>query len=145
MGQGLDLNKHEDIAKLNGKTYAYCYLIRDFSIKNISKDNIIIHAVYVEDKKYQFDGDVLVESGKSIWIKTTQNSLVLSPNLLTEIKLTCLDLLGNEYSFRCELRQTLNHSVYGFEAEINGVTYKGYNVEYNVTRIGLPNYIEKRS
>ena len=69
MRQGFDFSKQEDIKKLNGKTYAYCYLISDLPIKNISKDNVIINALYVDDKTYKFDGDVLVESGKSIWIK----------------------------------------------------------------------------
>ena len=143
MGQGLDLNNKEDIAKLNGRPYAYCYLIGDFPIKNISKDNIIIDAIYVEGTKFQFDGDVLVESGKSIWVKTTQNSYVLSPNMLKEIKLSCLDLLGNEYIFNCELVQISNHSNYAFEQDIDGITYKGYSVEYLVAKIGLPNLNKK--
>ncbi len=143
MGQGLDLNNKEDVAKLKGRPYAYCYLIGDFPIKNISKDNIIINAIYVEGTKFQLDGDVLVESGKSIWVKTTQKSCVLSPNLLKEIKLSCLDLLGNEYIFNCELSPILNHSYYAFEQEVDGITYRGYNIEYNITRIGLPYISEK--
>ena len=138
MGQGLDFSKQEDIKKLNRKTYAYCYLISDLPIKNISKDNIIINALYVDDKIYKFDGDVLVESGKSIWIKTTQNSYVISPDKLNEVKLSCFDLLGNEYLFDCELSLKYDSASYTFEQDIQGITYKGYSVEYNIDRIGLP-------
>ena len=142
-GQGLDFDKKEDLAKLNKKHF-YCYKINNFSVKNISKDCIIIESIVVDDKEYVFSGDKLVESGKSTWVKTTENWLVNSANILRSIKLKCKDLIGNSYLLNCVFEVAYPNGLCHIETEIDNIIYKGWDVEYSISRIDLPEFIQTK-
>ena len=142
-GQGLDFDKQQDLDKLTNNKF-YCYKINDFPIKNLSKDCIIIESIVVDGEEHIFYGDKLVESGKSIWIKTTENWYVNSANILKSIQLKCVDLIGNSYLLNCKFQYDYPHGFCQVETEIDGVIYKGWNIEYSIARIELPYFVQKK-
>jgi len=142
-GQGLDFDKKQDLEKLSNNKF-YCYKINDFSVKNLSRECIIIESIVVDGEERIFNGDKLVESGKSTWVKTTENWLVNSANILKSIKLKCKDLIGNSYFLNCKFEYDYPHGFYQVETEIEGITYKGWNIEYSVSRIDLPELLQEQ-
>ena len=142
-GQGLDFDKKQDLEKLSNNKF-YCYKINDFSVKNLSRECIIIESIVVDGEERIFYGDKLVESGKSTWVKTTENWLVNSANILKSIKLKCKDLIGNSYFLNCKFEYDYPHGFYQVETEIEGITYKGWNIEYSVSRIDLPELLQEQ-
>ena len=142
-GQGLDFDKKQDLEKLSNNKF-YCYKINDFSVKNLSRECIIIESIVVDGEERIFYGDKLVESGKSTWVKTTENWLVNSANILKSIKLKCKDLIGNSYSLNCKFEYDYPHGFYQVETEIEGIKYKGWNIEYSVSRIDLPELLQEQ-
>lgn len=81
---------------------------------------------------------------KSTWVKTTENWLVNSANILKSIQLKCKDLIGNFYLLNCKFEYHYPHGFYQVETEIDGITYKGWNIEYSVCRIDLPELLQEQ-
>ena len=103
-----------------------------------------ILSIVVDDKEYVFSGDKLVESGKSTWVKTTENWLVNSANILRSIKLKCKDLIGNSYLLNCVFEVAYPNGLSHIETEIDNIIYKGWDVEYSISRIDLPEFIQTK-
>lgn len=88
-----------------------------------------------------FSGDKLVESGKSILIKTTENWVVNSETMLNSIQLKCKDLIGNSYLLDCKFKHIEPLEFRYLETVIDGVIYKGLNMEYSIKSIDLPTLV----
>lgn len=140
-GSGLDLHKQTDLEKLINNQF-YSYRISNFPIKNLSKDCIIIESIIVDDIEHIFYGDKLIESGKSIWIKTTEHSFINACNKIKCIQLKCKDLLHNDYLLNCSFECLSPSNPSFMETEIAGQKYTGWIVEYWINKIDLPEYLE---
>lgn len=140
-GQGESFDKREDLEKITNNTF-YCYKINDFSVKNISNEFIIIESIIVDKEEFVFLGDKIVESGQTVCVKTTENWLVNSAKILTNIQLKCRDLIGNTYLLNCEFDRKYPYGIQHIETEIDNVVYKVWDVEYSISRIDLPEFIQ---
>jgi len=140
----LNFDNPEDLTKLTNNRF-YCYIIKNFSVKNISKNCIILESIIVDGKEYIFSENKLVESEQSILVKTTGNYPVNSKTLLNSIQLKCKDLIENSYILDCKYKYKFSHDFPYFETEIDGIIYKGFNVEYTIDNIDLPMLVKEKN
>lgn len=138
----LDLENPNDLAKINNKVF-YQINVKDFVIKNISKENIILKGIVVYGDFHVFSKQEILEPNKYCRIKASNNWALCVPNSDVQIVLIVNDVLENTYEIECNISKEFgNYS--RFETEINDEKYKGFNFDYHISSVDLPKLIETK-
>lgn len=135
---GLNLGSKKDVDKIKNNT-VYLYSIKNFNIKNVSESNIIIKAIIINDHKYDFE-NYLIEKCSVCEIKTTDNYSILLDENVHSVKMIVSDILMNEYYINCSF--SAEHYGYGKDVTDNGEEYNMIRLEYTITNISMPEFIE---
>ena len=139
---GLDFDKEEDLAKLNGNVFHFI-TIDDFEIKNISNSIVIINGIYIGKKYYELD-DVIIEKNHSCCIKTTENCIISMPSKIEFIRLKCSDIFGNGYEMECKFTCSIDSACpYIFVQPKSEMELQGISETYVINNISLPKLIQE--
>ena len=141
--KGLDFEKEEDIALFKNKVF-YSINIRNFDIKNISNENILLLGVSVRGKFYKFSSTEILEPNECCRVQTTNNWWIIVDDLEDEISLYIADVVRNTYKVKCCLShkiETTRHMI----VPVGEEEYKGVECSYIVTSVGLPKFIPRNT
>lgn len=138
--KGIDLE--QDSAKLKDRTF-YSISIKNFTIKNISETNIIMCGVMIDKIYYQFDSNLILESGESCSVCTTKNVCVNLAEEISEIFLVVQDILQNFYCLNCRIKSKVNVAMPYLTTRIHDEEYTGFRMDYQINSIELPALLTK--
>lgn len=139
--KGLDLEKEEDIALFKDNAY-FSINIKDFDIKNISNENIIIIGVSIRGKFYKFSTAEILEPNECCRVLTTNSRWIIVDELDDKFSLYVADVVGNTYKMECRVSHKSEDLQYQFKI-INEETYRWHRCSYIVTSVGLPKFIPR--
>lgn len=139
--KGLDLEKEEDIALFKDNVY-FSINIKDFDIKNISNENIIIIGVSIRGKFYKFSTAEILEPNECCRVLTTNSRWIIVDELDDKFSLYVADVVGNTYKMECRVSHKSEDLQYQFKI-INEETYRWHRCSYIVTSVGLPKFIPR--
>ena len=110
----------------------YAYLIDKISIKNSSNANCILKEFVVDDVNFSLNNNLILKD-EIFNLDITRNNYVNSLNLVKEIYISVLDVLGNTYYYKCDFK-----AHYEIEPIIVGNNIKVFRMIYKITNISLP-------
>ena len=141
--KGLDLEREEDVARFKDNSY-FSIDIKDFDIKNISNENILILGVLIGGKFYKFSTAEILESNGCCRVLTTNRQWIIVDALEDAFSLYIADTIGNAYKIKCCVSHKSEDLQYQFKT-INKETYRWYRCSYIVTSVGLPKFIPRNA
>ena len=141
--KGLDLEREEDVARFKDNSY-FSIDIKDFDIKNISNENILILGVLIGGKFYKFSTAEILEPNGCCRVLTTNRQWIIVDALEDAFSLYIADTIGNAYKIKCCVSHKSEDLQYQFKT-INKETYRWYRCSYIVTSVGLPKFIPRNA
>ncbi len=139
--KGLDFEKKEDLALLKNKVF-YSVNIKNFDIKNISSENIIIKGVFVHGKYHEFTAEEILEPNVGCRIQTTNNWCIPVAHTVNKLTLIVSDIIGNLYEIECHVAHKIETSRHQI-VTVGDEDYTGFECSYIVTSVGLPIFISQ--
>lgn len=139
--QLLDFDDEKSIAQIDEGTF-YGITIRDFIVKNVSSDNILLQGILLDDKFYNFDIKQLLEVNTACDIQTTDSQVFLSAKPLKRLLICVEDVIGNRYMLEGELCLHLE----GLPIKVTtkkGIEYQGFRYRYIIDNLALPILVEE--
>lgn len=139
--QLLDFDDEKSIAQIDEGTF-YGITIRDFIVKNVSSDNILLQGILLDDKFYNFDIKQLLEVNTACDIQTTDSQVFLSAKPLKRLLICAEDVIGNRYMIEGELCLHLE----GLPIKVTtkkGIEYQGFRYRYIIDNLALPILVEE--
>ena len=109
--------------------------INSFFVKNISTNNVILVGVRVNGELFKLVGDLVVESKEYIYFNLKTSFAIDSLKPIKSLQIICSDILGNIYSFDCEI---IICSQYSEERKKGDKFLIVPCLLYDITGIGLP-------
>ena len=132
---------NRDIHKKCDKKYYYSIQIKDFRIKNISSNPIIIYGILLDGDFLKFETSMILEQNGECNLQITGNNWFNSIETLKGVFIVLNDILGNQYKLKCKLSCDIKNG--WLEEEFEEGTYKIYSYIYAVEQVGIPELVIK--
>lgn len=118
----------------------YNVQIKDFYIKNISDNNIILQGICLNGDVKKFTRSVILEKSSYALISTTNNQFLDADSLVEDLHLCVKDMLGNEYKIYCHTKiLSIKPSTVNYD---DGQKIPQY-CQYAVDNVDLPCFLSK--
>lgn len=135
INRSFDLDQHKEKIR---KQAAYWIGMKSFTIKNISKENLLLIGATLEGTFYSLKVKTIIPVGETCLIDTKEVNYYSLENNMKDFSIVLSDVLGNEYTCVCEIKRSFDASLLEVASIEDGEEYVFKNVNFEVTNIQLP-------
>lgn len=134
--KGINFDDIEEVSRIQNDTY-YSIKMEHFTVKNISKSNVLLKGVYLDNVYYDFSTDEMIECNSVCQVQFPINHWIAFAEKLKSIRLVISDILDNKYCVYCKLYLRLDQQPQKDTAS-NGIEYNVHSYTCTIENISLP-------